>query len=248
MGDTAAAATVNLSIVIPAYNEKGRLAKTFPEILAYLDGGHGTWEVVLVDDGSTDGTAACVREMAAGDHRVKVITLERNSGKGRAVQVGMLAAAGEHVVFTDADLSTPIDTTAGFLQHLSNGYDVVIGNRRMKESRLEVRQPWMREFLGRIFTRLTRFVLRSKVTDQTCGFKGFKREAAREIFKRQRAADWAFDAEILHIADRLGMQIHQEPVRWRDDANSRVKVAGACVKSLKSLFVIWYNGVTGKYR
>lgn len=242
------AAPVVLSIVIPAYNEKGRLAKSFPQVVGFLEGLAVPYEIVVVDDGSTDGTAQSVLEMAGGDPRVRVISQEKNGGKGRAVNTGMLAARGQYVIFTDADLSTPIETARPFLSDLSNGFDVVVGNRRMAESRLEVRQPWLREFLGRIFTRLTRLVLRSKVTDQTCGFKGFSRRAAAEVFKRQRVFDWAFDAEILHIADRLAFKVHQEPVVWRDDAASKVKVAGACVNSLKSLLTVWWNGVTGKYK
>ena len=248
MAESPNAPSVALSVVIPAYNEKARLAQTFPRILSFLDSLRLPFEIILVDDGSTDGTAASVVEMARGDSRLRVITHPVNSGKGRAIHTGMLAAKGGNVIFTDADLSTPIETVTPFLSHLADGCDVVVGNRRMKDSRLEVRQPRPRELLGQAFTRLTRFILRSKVTDQTCGFKGFTKAAAAEIFRRQRVFDWAFDAEILHIADRLALKVRQEPVVWHDEAGSKVKVAGACVKSLKSLLVIWYNSVTGKYR
>lgn len=248
MRNVAAGEGVSLSIVIPAYNESPRLARTFPHIIDYLNGLGCTYEVIVVDDGSTDGTGRAVTELAAGNPSVKVISHEANYGKGRAVRTGMLAASGDYVIFADADLSTPIETVGPFLAHLSNGCDVVIGNRRMTESRLEIRQPRLREFLGSVFTRLTRLALRSKVTDQTCGFKGFTRRATREIFPRQTLSDWAFDAEILHIADRLGMSVYQQPVVWRDDAASKVKVARACVRSLSGLVRIWYNGVTGKYR
>jgi len=243
-----AAEGVFLSVVVPAYNESARLARTFPDIIRYLGGLRKPFEVIVVDDGSTDGTGRTVLELAAGDPRVRVITLQTNSGKGAAVRAGMLAASGQYVIFTDADLSTPVETANSFLAQLSNGCDVVVGNRRMSRSRLEVRQPWPREFLGSIFTWLTRLILRSHVTDQTCGFKGFTRSAAREVFARQRIPGWAFDAEILHIAHGLKLTIHQEPVLWRDDAASKVKVAGACVRSLAGLFAIWYNSVTGKYR
>ena len=207
-----------------------------------------SYEIIIVDDGSADGTSDAVRAMADGDERVRIIRHERNAGKGRAVRTGMLAARGDYVVFTDADLSVPIETLGPFLTRLADGSDVVIGNRRMKESRLEVRQPQVREFLGRIFTRLTRFILRSDVTDQTCGFKGFTRRAAGEVFPRQRMDDWAFDAEILHIADRRGFKVDQVPVTWRDDAASKVKVVRACMRSLKSLLAIRLNGLMGRYR
>jgi dolichyl-phosphate beta-glucosyltransferase len=237
-----------VSLVIPAYNERERLSRTFPRILAYLQALGLDYEIIIVDDGSIDGTAEAVRDMATGNPRVRVIRHERNAGKGRAVKTGMLAAEGNYIVFTDADLSVPIETVGPFLERLADGFDVVIGNRRMKESRLEVRQPRVREFLGRIFTRLTRLVLRSEVTDQTCGFKGFTRRAAREVFPRQRMDDWAFDAEILHIADRRALKIDQVPVTWRDDAASKVKVVRACMRSLKSLAVIRFNSVIGRYR
>jgi len=240
--------SVSLSIVVPAYNEASRITKSLPEIVRYVDSLGVPCEIIVVDDGSTDRTSDVVLQLASGDPRVRVIRLESNSGKGKAVQTGVLAAAGDYVIFTDADLSTPISTVSPFLQHLADGFDVVVGNRRMKESVLEIRQPKLREFLGRIFTRLTLLLLRSKVTDQTCGFKGFTRRAASEIFRRQLISDWAFDAEILHIADRLRLKICQQPVVWRDDAATKVKVAGACVKSLKSLAVIWWNGISGKYR
>jgi len=239
---------VTVSIVIPAYNEGSRLPKTFPSIMRYMESLGIPYEVIVVDDGSTDETGRMVLEMAPANPRVTLIRHEANQGKGKAVQTGMLAARGEYVIFADADLSTPIEMVERFVAHLADGCDIVVGNRRMKESILEIRQPKLREFLGRIFTRLTQLILRSQVSDQTCGFKGFTRRAAAEVFRRQRIADWAFDAEILHIASRLGLKIRQQPVVWRDDAKSKVRVGRACVKSLTSLVAIWYNGVTGKYR
>jgi len=237
-----------LSIVIPAYNEEERLALTFPSILKYLDSLGRSYEVIVVDDGSTDGTSRVVDEAAKANPRVRGVRLASNSGKGKAVQEGMLAAEGDFVIFTDADLSTPIETTGLFLKHLSNGTEIVVGNRRMQESRLEVRQSWAREFLGRIFTRLTRLILGSPVTDQTCGFKGFTRRAAHEVFRRQTIPGWAFDAEILHIAYRLGIKVHQEPVTWTNDARSKVAVASACLRSFTDLVTIWFKGVSGKYK
>jgi dolichyl-phosphate beta-glucosyltransferase len=247
-GENLLTGALTLSIVIPAYNEGSRLPRTFPSIMRYLEALSFSYEVIVVDDGSTDGTGRIVLEMAAADPRVTLITHEANQGKGKAVQTGMLAARGDYIIFTDADLSTPIEMVESFVAHMANGCDIVVGNRRMKESRLEIRQTRLREFLGRVFTRLTRLVLGSEVSDQTCGFKGFTRRAAAEVFRRQRIADWAFDAEILHIASRLGLKIRQQPVVWRDDAKSKVRVGRACVKSLTSLVAIWYNGVTGKYR
>jgi len=250
---TAAAATAtaagqaSLSVVVPAYNEERRLEAGLSGVLSFLRRSGLPFEVIVVDDGSTDATPEIARRFAAADARVRVLSHERNLGKGAAVRTGVLAAGGEYVIFTDADLSTPIESADTFLHHLSNGSDVVVGNRRMSQSRLEKRQGRLREFLGRIFTRLTRLLLGSPVTDQTCGFKGFKRRAAVEIFTRQRLTGWAFDAEILHIAARRDFRVRQVPVRWRDEEGSKVRVLRACLTSGLGLLRIWVNGTAGRY-
>lgn len=242
------AGAVEVSIVVPAYNEEVRLSRTLPVILDYLRSSGRSYEVIIVDDGSTDRTAELSASIARTEPRLKVISHERNSGKGRAVRTGVMAASGDYVIFTDADLSTPIDTVAPFLKILSNGADVVIGNRRMRESQVEVRQAPVRELIGRLYTLMSRALLGANVTDQACGFKGFTRRAAREIFGRQRVFGWAFDAESLYIAGRLGLRVHEEPVVWRHELGSKVKMARACVESFVNLFVIRWNGLAGKYR
>ncbi len=236
-----------VSLVIPAYNEEKRLAGTLGRMASYIEHSSFPFEIVVVDDGSTDGTAQLVERFAAKHPWVRLLRHKVNRGKGYAVRTGIFSARGDYIIFTDADLSTPIETADEFLVHLTNGSDVVVGNRRMHESRLEARQPWIREFLGRIFTRITRFLLRSSITDQTCGFKGFKRPAALEVFHRQSVFDWAFDAEILHIAAKRGLRVRQVPVRWHDESGSKVRVLSACVSSFLSLLVIWRNGITGRY-
>lgn len=236
-----------LSLVIPAYNEEKRLPASLERALSHLRSRGGPFEIVVVDDGSTDATASIVADFAANERSVRLLRHERNMGKGSAVRTGIMKARGDYILFADADFSTPIETTDEFMVHLTNGSDVVVGNRRMRQSELEVRQPWRREFLGRIFTRITRFLLRSPVTDQTCGFKGFKRSAALEAFSRQSIWDWSFDAEILHIAKRRGFRVRQVPVRWRDEPGSKVHVLSACVMSLIGLVRIWRNGITGRY-
>jgi len=237
-----------LSLIIPAYNESERLAKTFPAVLSYMRRLNVEWEVIVVDDGSVDETAAEVREMAGSDPRVRVIVHETNGGKGKAVQTGMLAAKGAYAIFTDADMSTPIEFVKPFLQQLQGGCDIVIGNRRMAESRVEVRQAPVRELIGRLYTLASRLLLRTKISDQGCGFKGFSSRARVEVFTRQRIFGWAFDAEILHIADRLGFRICQFPVIWRHDLGSKVKVLVACAQATINLLTIWYNGIRGRYR
>ncbi|MHC4711776.1 MAG: dolichyl-phosphate beta-glucosyltransferase [Planctomycetota bacterium] len=236
-----------LSVVIPAYNEERRLPASLERVLSYLRARNTAFEVLIVDDGSTDATARIAEDFATRERGVRILRHEHNQGKGHAVRTGMLEARGDYIIFTDADLSTPIETTSDFMLHLTNGSDVVVGNRRMRRSNLEVRQPRHREFLGRIFTRITRLLLRSPITDQTCGFKGFKRKAALETFSRQSVFNWSFDAEILHIAARRGMTVRQIPVRWRDEPGSKVRVISACISSFLGLVKIWCNGITGRY-
>lgn len=238
---------VMLSLVIPAYNEEKRLSGSLSRVVEYLEARGEPFEVVVVDDGSNDRTADLVKAEARRHRSVRLVSHDRNRGKGYAVRTGIFAARGDYIIFSDADLSTPIETTDEFMEHLTNGSDVVVGNRRMAESVLEERQPWVREFLGRIFTGMTRFFLRSPITDQTCGFKGFKRSAAMETFSRQRVFDWSFDAEILHIAHRRGLRVRQVPVRWRDQPGSKVNVLSACFLSFLGLLKVWRNGLTGRY-
>lgn len=240
--------TPGLSVVIPVFNEASVLGETFEELIPFLAGLGRSFEVVCVNDGSTDGSGALLARKAAEDARVRVFELDANRGKGAAVRHGVLHAAGEIVLFMDADLSTPLQETPGFLAAIDSGADVAIGNRRAPGSSISRHQPWLRETLGHGFTVLTRTLLAPGVHDFTCGFKAFRGEAAREIFKRSTLDGWAFDAELVVIAQGLGYELAQLPVTWRHEDDTKVRLGAAVFGSLRELMVIWLRRVRGGYR
>jgi dolichyl-phosphate beta-glucosyltransferase len=236
-----------LSVVIPAYNEAGRIVEPLRRIDAYLCASNIPSELLVVDDGSTDDTADVVRHLASELRTpVRVVVCASNRGKGHAVKVGVGQARGELVLMTDADLSTPIEELGKFLGHVGNGVQVAIGSRKMAGAVIEARQPWLREMMGRVFTFLTRRLLVS-VSDVTCGFKLFTREAAADVFGRLTLDDWSFDAEALFLAHRAGFVIREVPVRWRDDPGTKVRRGRDAARSALGLARILVNAARGRY-
>ncbi|MCZ6602210.1 MAG: glycosyltransferase family 2 protein, partial [Planctomycetota bacterium] len=209
----------HLSIVIPAYNEENRLGETLRRVAEYLDGQRFRAEVIVVDDGSTDGTVEVARA-SPGKHRVLVN--DGNRGKGYSVRRGALEAQGDLILFTDADLSAPIDEFDKLRRAIENGADVAIGSRAMPDSDIQIHQPWYRETMGKTFNFLVRSLVFPGVSDTQCGFKAFTGASAREIFGRQTLPGFAFDVEILYIARRLGYRVREVPVVWRDSPDTRV--------------------------
>jgi dolichyl-phosphate beta-glucosyltransferase len=202
-------------VVIPAYNEGKRLPPTLEKIQRHLKG--QPHEIVVVDDGSGDDTAA--RAEAAG---VIVLRNEGNRGKGYSVRRGMLHARGDRRLMTDADLSTPIEEVDRLLSLIDEGYDVVIGSRALPGSNIEVRQPWYRENMGRLFNLCVRVLAVPGLQDTQCGFKLFTAEAAETAFRAARLDGFSFDVEALFVARRRGCRIAEVPVTWRNDEASRV--------------------------
>jgi dolichyl-phosphate beta-glucosyltransferase len=236
-----------LSVVIPAYNEAARIGEPLRRIAQHLRARALPSELVVVDDGSSDGTADVVR--LVGEQLaipVRLIRSERNRGKGHAVKVGMTNARGRAVLMTDADLSTPIEELDKLLPHLRDGTEVVIGSRKMAGAVIEVRQPLLREMMGRMFTQLTRLLV-VRVSDVTCGFKLFSRRAAHEVFSRVTLDDWSFDAEALFVARRLGFGIREVPVLWRDAAGTKVHRGRDAVRAAVGLLRIVANSARGRY-
>jgi glycosyltransferase involved in cell wall biosynthesis len=211
----------SISVVIPAYNEEARLGPTVAAVCAYLETRGGEWEVILVDDGSKDRTVEVAKGAAGARPRVRVTELFGNRGKGAAVRAGVLAATSERVLFSDADLATPIGELARLEARLDEGYDIAIASRALPGSDIRTRQHRAREWMGRVFNALVRAVLIGGVRDTQCGFKLFSRAAARDLFGRASIDGFAFDVEILWLA-RGSYRIAEVPVVWRHVEESKV--------------------------
>jgi dolichyl-phosphate beta-glucosyltransferase len=217
---TDAAGRPALSVVIPAYNEAKRLPRTLDRVIAYLREREPSFEILVVDDGSSDGTGACV--VALADPRITVVRNETNRGKGYSVRRGMLLVEGARRLMTDADLSTPIEELARFEAHANEGYDVVIASRALAGANIEVRQPWYRENMGRVFNVLVRLLVLPGLRDTQCGFKLFTARAAEVSFRAAKQDGFSFDVESLFLARRAGLRILEVPVTWRNDAATHV--------------------------
>ena len=214
-------APVSLSVVIPAFNEEKRLPRTLASILAFLRGRGETFEVVVVDDGSSDGTAEVARQ--AGPE-VRVLQNPGNRGKGYSVRNGMLNASGAWRLMSDADLSTPIEELDRLKEALTRGGEVAIASRAVVGANLEKRQSSAREFSGRFFNLLVRILHLPGIKDTQCGFKLFSKAAAEAAFQDARLDGFAFDVEALVRARRAGFQLLEVPVTWRNDEQSRVSL------------------------
>lgn len=206
--------SVDLSVIIPAYNEERRLNPTLDETLAFLAARGLSHEVLVVDDGSTDGTIELVRRHPAYGDVLHLIPLPANRGKGAAVRSGVLASRGERVLFTDADLSTPLAELSKLEAALSAGAEIAIASRAKRGARLEKRQPFYRVFMGKTFNKMVQLVATPGIVDTQCGFKLFRGDLARRLFTIARIDGFGFDVEILFLARRLGRRIDEIPVVW----------------------------------
>lgn len=218
-----------VSIVIPAKNEEGRLPASIREIRQTFPS--EAWEFLLVIEPGSDRSEEVARRETDGDPRFEILLNPIAQGKGYAVKTGVLRARGEWIFFMDADLSVPLRFVPGFLQFAGEG-DVLIGSRRHSESRIEVRQPFAREAAGRLFNRMLRLAGATRFSDTQCGFKAFRRTAAREIFSRVRLAGFGFDVEVMALAETLGFRVLELPVEWSDVAGSKLKPVRDGVSSL----------------
>ncbi len=240
----------SISIVIPAYNEERRLPATLGAILDYLGSREWTrWEIVVVNDGSRDATAAVAAEFAAQHPGVRVLENPGNRGKGYSVRHGMIEATGDWVLFTDSDLSAPIeelDKTIAAAR--GQGASVAIGSRALDRSLIEAHQSLFREVAGRIFNLLMRTTTGLPFADTQCGFKLFERAAAQAIFPRQRIERWGFDAEVLFIARHLGYKTIEVPVRWSHSEGTKVSMFSDSLNMFLDLLRIRRNQVLGRYR
>lgn len=232
-----------ISVVFPAYNEKPRLPATLEKTIAYLDAEYDAWEIVVADDGSNDGTA----EMVERDFpQCRLLRAPRNMGKGAAVRRGMLAATGRFRLFSDSDLSTPIEELGPMMALVqARECDIAIGSRALAQSRLVKRQPWWREFSGRLFNMIVQPISGLPFSDTQCGFKLFRDQAAEEIFVRQRSTGFAFDVEILMLAQFLGFSVHEHPVMWLNDAASKVSLLRDAPRMIRDIIIFRWRRLTG---
>lgn len=212
-----------VTIVIPAYNESARLGPTLDRLAAFFAERDDDWDAVVIDDGSSDGTADLARERIREGFPLQLLVNAENRGKGFSVRRGMMEASGDVVLMSDADLSCPIEEIDKLLSHLDQGCDVVIGSRDMPDSKLDPPQPRSRRLMAWALRTLRRRMMLPQIRDTQCGFKLFRREAAREIFSRLTIDGWLFDCEALVLAERLGYEIREVGVVWRNDLDSRVR-------------------------
>jgi dolichyl-phosphate beta-glucosyltransferase len=231
---------VDLSVVVPCYNEEGRLPESLARIRRFLEARGSTFEVILVDDGSSDRTAAVIRQAERDLPFVRAVLLSPNRGKGRAVAEGVRVSGGELVLLTDADLSAPIDELTKLEDAIAVGADVAFGSRAARGAR-EVDQPFHRRAMGKAFNRVVQVLILPGVWDTQCGFKLFRAAVARELFDGLQTDGFAFDVEVLHRARRTGYVIREVPVRWINSGASTVSPIGDSAEMLRDLLRIRFR-------
>lgn len=237
-----------LSIVIPVYNEEQRISPTLEKLVAYLQRQPYRREIILVDDGSVDrGIELAIQALETAGEVCRVISYGANRGKGYALKQGMINSLGDYVLFTDADLSTPIEELDQMWRWFEQGFDIVQGSRKMPGAAVERHQPWLRENMGKVFTALSNLIARVEVSDVTCGFKCYRGAVARHIYGLQRVYDWSFDAEVIHIARRQNYRLKEVPVRWHDERGTKVHLVRDTIHSFQGLLKIRLNSWRGLY-
>lgn len=235
------------SIVIPAYNESERVTSTLDKILAHIAERGWDAEVIVVNDGSRDNTAEIIREYGARHPIVRLLENPGNRGKGYSVRNGMLDARGEVLLFSDADMSSPIYEADRLFAEIANGADVAFGSRWLDADTQTERQPILRQIAGRVYNILLRIILGLNYRDTQCGLKAFTRGGAQTIFTRQKIERWGFDPELLFIARKFRMKMVEVPVEWAHDTRSKINPIVDGVKMGIEMLKIRWNGLTGRY-
>ena len=237
----------DLSIIVPSFNEEQRLPGSLEKIAAFVRERRPNTEVIVVDDGSTDKTAAVAESYKGKIPLLRVLSNGTNRGKGFSVRHGSLEAQGNVLLFTDADLSSPIEEGEKLLAALAT-HDVAIGSRAVDRSLIEAHQSAFREFAGIVFNRIVRIMLRLPFVDTQCGFKAFRRERCRIIFEQQTIERFGFDPELLYLARHHGLSTVEVPVRWAHSPATKVSLLKDSVQMFLDVFVIRWNALEGRYR
>ncbi len=235
-----------LSIVIPAFNEEMRLPVTLAQISAYIRVSKRETEVIVVDDGSSDRTSQVANSFRGEIRRLRVVANDENRGKGYSVRRGMLEAQGRIVLFTDADLSAPIDEADKLIAALED-HDVAIGSRALDRKLISVRQSLFRENAGIVFNLIVRAILRLPFVDTQCGFKAFRRGPCQIIFRQQRIERFGFDPELLYLARHHGLRAVELPVRWAHSPATKVSMLRDSIRMFLDIFLIRWNALRGQY-
>ncbi|MDR3748516.1 MAG: glycosyltransferase family 2 protein [Acidobacteriota bacterium] len=239
--------SLTCSFIIPAYNESERLTHSLPKVLDYIHQQQPHSEIIVVNDGSTDETAAIVRRFAADHPEVRLLENPGNRGKGYSVRNGMLHARGDVMLFTDADLSSPIGEAGKLLLAIERGADIAIGSRWLQAELQTERQPWYRQLYGRLFNLGLRIVLGLKYRDTQCGFKAFNRTAVRTLFTRQQVERWGFDPELLFLAGKFHLKTTEVPVEWAHDHRSKISPLRDGLKMGLEILKVRWNYLEGLY-
>ena len=236
----------DLTVVVPAFNEVRRLGPSLKRLRVFLKGRHA--EVLVVDDGSTDGTVALVQAMAKTWKSLRVISLDVNAGKGAAVRRGVAEANGKRILFSDADLSTPIEELARLEKALVGQVAIAIGSRALDRGRIGVHQPFYRELGGRIFNRLVQALTVPGIHDTQCGFKLFEATAAKRLFALQQVPRFGFDVEVLYLARKAGYGIVELPVHWENSPESKVRPVRDGLRAFLDIGLIRIYDIQGRYK
>jgi dolichyl-phosphate beta-glucosyltransferase len=237
---------MNISVVIPAYNEEKRLENSLKHIITYLKNNFNEYEIIVIDDCSADNTGKIASKYT--NKNIKILRNETNRGKGYSVKRGILNAKYSQVLFSDSDLATPIETLEDFVGYMTdNDFDIVIASRNLKNSNIKNKQPLYRQIMGKIFPKIVSLILLKGFKDTQCGFKLFKTHIAKKIIQMQTIEGFSFDVEILFIANKIGCRIKEAPVVWIDKEGSTVRTFKDGFKMLIDLLKIRCNDILGKY-
>ena len=237
---------IYLSVIVPVYNEALTIGETIRKLREFLEAQSYSWELIICDDGSTDGTSKMFHEEVKNVEHIRALSLPHR-GKGATVRDGVLDSTGKFIFMCDADLSMSVDQIPIFLQRMDNSdIDIVIGSRQVKGS-VRVGEPPLRHFMGRIFNKLVKIILVDNYHDSQCGFKCFSSKSARHLFPKQRVKGWAFDAEILFLAGKIGYKTKEIPIEWYHRSDSKVGVISSSLSMLTEILMVRIMHTLGRY-